>query len=168
MHPTTATCVLAPPSRPPAVPLIEPAVFTRGAQPTLPWTVAPEVVINDAPIDPGLHQLAASLTSALIEVVSGQRSSVQLERWVEPELLNLLDHLRRARRSKDLRLHSMRVQAPHAEALEVSAHLRQHDGSRAAALRITRRRGQWVVTHLSIALRPDVIHRAGWISPLVD
>ena len=115
MHPTTATCVLAPPSRPPAVPLIEPAVFTRGAQPTLPWTVAPEVVINDAPIDPGLHQLAASLTSALIEVVSGQRSSVQLERWVEPELLKdvykrqaVMRAVRRARRRSNRQTRRLR------------------------------------------------------------
>lgn len=168
MHPITATCRPAPPSRPPALPLLEPLVFVADSQPVLPWTTAPELIVPDSPVTPELRQLAASLTSALVEVLSGQRSSLQLERWVEPELLSLLDHLRRAGRGEVLKLRSVRVQAPHNEALEVTAHLRQGGESRAAAVRITRRRGQWVATHLAIALRPDVVHQAGWISPLAS
>ena len=166
MHPTTATCRPAPPSRPPAVPLLEPLVFVSDAQPVLPWTVASELLVPESPVAPELRQLAASLTSALVEVLSGQRSALQLERWVEPELLSLLTHLRRAGRGDLVKLRSVRVQAPHSEALEVAAHLRQGAASRAAAVRITWRRGQWVATHLAIALRPDVVHRAGWINPL--
>jgi hypothetical protein len=163
----TATCHHAPASRPPAVPLLEPAWFAGDAQPALPWTVVPEILVPDRdPVEPELRQLAAALTAALVEVLSGQRSSEQLERWVEPELLSLVDHLRRARNGHGLKLRSVRVQAPHAEAVEVSAHLRQGTASRAAALRITWRRGQWVATHLAIALRPGVVHQAGWINPL--
>lgn len=167
MDPATATCHLAPASRPPAVPLLEPAWFAGDAQPALPWTVVPEVLAPDQdPVDPELRQLAAALTAALVEVLAGQRSAEQLERWVEPELLSLVDHLRRARSCDGLKLRSLRVQAPHSEAVEISAHLRQGSSSRAAALRISWRRGQWVATHLAIALRAGIVHQAGWISPL--
>lgn len=168
MEPALATCRQAPASRPPALPLLEPAWFAEGNQPVLPWTVVPEAVVPDDPVDPELRQLAAALTGALVEVLSGQRSPLQLERWVEPELLSLVEHLQRARRRQGLRLRSVRVQAPHAAALEVSAHLAQGTASRAAALRISRRRGQWVATHLALALQPPVIHQAGWISPVAN
>lgn len=167
MDPATATWSQAPASRPPAVPLLEPAWFAGDAQPALPWTVVPEVVVpaQDA-VDPELRQLAAGLIAALVEVLSGQRSAEQLERWVEPELLSLVEHLQRARSGDGLKLRSVRVQAPHSQAVEVSAHLRQGAASRAAALRISWRRGQWVATHLAIALRPGIVHQAGWINPL--
>jgi hypothetical protein len=166
MEPELASCRCAPVSRPPAVPLVEPASYPCAAQPVLPWTVVPEVVSADSPLDPELRQLATALTVALVEVVSGQRSATQLELWAEPDLLSLLEHLRRARCGEGLRLRSVRVQAPHHAALEVSAHLRQHGTSRAAAVRISRRRGRWIATHLVIALQPGVVHRAGWINPL--
>jgi hypothetical protein len=166
MNPTTATCRPAPPSRAPALPLIE--LFRRddAGQPTLPWTGVPETVAADTPLDPALRHLAGSLMSAFVEVLAGQRSSLQLELWAEPDLLSLLDHLRRARRGEGVRLRSVRVQAPHDAALEVTAHLVQNGASRAAALRISRRRGRWVATQLVIALRPGVVHRAGWVNPL--
>ena len=50
----------------------------------------------------------------------------------------------------------------------MSAHLRRGEASRAAALRISRRRGRWVATHLVLALEPGLVHRAGWINPLGD
>lgn len=169
MDPVTATCRHAPASRPPAVPLLEPAWFAGDTQPALPWTVVPEVVVPDQdPVEPELRQLAVALMAALVEVLSGQRSAEQLERWVEPELLSLVEHLRRARTGQGLKLRSLRVQAPHTEAVEVSAHLRQGRSSRAAALRISWRRGQWVATHLAISLRPGIVHQAGWINPLAS
>jgi hypothetical protein len=146
--------------------LLEPARYPDPAQPLLPWTVVPEVISPESPLDPDLRQLATALTAALVEVLSGRRSAIQLELWVEADLLSLLEHLRRARSGDGLRLVSVRVQAPHEAALEVAAHLRQGEESRAAALRISRRRGRWVATHLVIALRPGVVHRAGWINPL--
>lgn len=166
MDPRLATCRPVPASRPPAVPLVEPVQLEADLQPALPWTMVPEVLPAHDPVEPELRQLASALMSALVEVLSGQRSSLQLERWVEPEVLNLVEHLRRSRRTQGLTLRSLRVQAPHADALEVSAHLRQGAASRAAALRVSRRRGQWIATHLSIALRPHVVNHAGWISPV--
>jgi hypothetical protein len=168
VEPALATCRPAPASRPPALPLLEPAWFVDANQPVLPWLVVPDVVAPDDPVGPELRQLAGSLTGALVEVLAGRRSALQLERWVEPELLSLVEHLQRARRGQGLKLRSIRVQAPHEEAIEVSAHLTQGQASRAAALRISRRRGSWVATHLVIALRPDVVHRAGWVSPVAS
>ncbi len=167
MDPARARCRPAPASRPPALPLIEPLGSALPQQPVLPWTVVPEVVLPDSPpLEPELRQLAIALTAALVEVLSGRRAALQLELWVEADLLNLLEHLRRARSGEGLRLRSVRVQAPNDAALEVSAHLRQGGDSRAAAIRISRRRGRWVATHLVIALRPGVVHSAGWVNPL--
>lgn len=166
MEPTIALCRPAPASRPPAVPLREPARYAGAEQPVLPWTVVPAAIEEDTLLDPERRQLATSLMAALVEVLCGQRSATQLELWVEPELLALLEHLHRARDGVGLRLRSIRVQAPHETALEVSAHLRQGGASRAAALRISHRRGRWVATHLVLALRPSLIHRAGWVNPL--
>ena len=163
-----ATCRPAPASRPPAMPLLEPGWFSQDNQPALPWTVVPEAGTADDPVDPELRQLAWALTGALVEVLSGQRSPLQLERWVEPELLSLVEHLQRARSGQGLKLRSVRVQTPHCEAIEVAAHLARGSSSRAAALRISRRRGGWVATHLAIALRPDVVHQAGWVNPVGD
>jgi hypothetical protein len=168
MDPAFARCRPAPASRPPALPLLEPVRLEAPEQPVLPWTVVPEVVAGDSPPDPELRQLATSLMSALVEVLSGQRSPLQLELWVEPDLLSLLEHLRRAHQGEGLKLRSVRVQAPHDQALEVSAHLQQGMASRAAALRISLRRGRWVATHLVLSLRPGVVHRAGWVNPLAS
>jgi hypothetical protein len=149
------------------VPLLEPAWFAGDSQPVLPLTVVPDIVAPDQQaVDAELRQLAATLMAALVEVLSGQRSAEQLEQWVEPELLSLVEHLRRARGGQGLKLRSVRVQAPHGEAVEVSAHLMQGTASRAAALRLSLRRGRWIATHLAIALRPGVVNQAGWISPL--
>ncbi|HOC12315.1 MAG TPA: Rv3235 family protein [Propionicimonas sp.] len=166
MHPSQAKCHAAPISRPPAIPLLVPAEYLGDTQPTLPWLDATEVVQADSPVEPQLRQFASALMAAVVEVLSGQRSPLQLERWLDPELLALIEHLRGARLGSGLRLQSIRVQAPNARVLEVSAHLRQGSASRAAALRVALRRDQWVGTHLSIALRPNVVHGAGWISPL--
>lgn len=168
MEPALATCRPAPASRPPAVPLLESAWFAADSQPVLPWAVLAEVVVADDPVTPELRQLAAAVMAALVEVLSGQRSPVQLESWVEPDLLSLLEHLRRTRRGLGLKLRSIRVQTPHEEAIEVTAHLSQGGDSRAAALRISRRRGRWVATHLAIALHPQTVHQAGWINPLAS
>jgi hypothetical protein len=168
MDPAFARCRPAPASRPPALPLLEPLRLDDPEQPVLPWTEVLEEVADGLPLDPELRQLGISLMSALIEVLSGQRSALQLELWAEPDVLSLLEHLKRARHGEGLKVRSVRVQAPHDQALEVSAHLRQGDASRAAALRISRRRGRWVATHFVLALRPGVVHRAGWINPLAS
>lgn len=168
MDPALARCRPAPASRPPAIPLVEPRRYDGPDQPVLPWTVVPEVVDAATPLEPERRQLASALVSALVEVLSGRRSPLQLELWVVPDVLSLVEHLRRARRYEGLRLKSVRVQSPHEAALEVSAHLTRHGASRAAAIRISRRRGRWVATHLVLSLQPGVVHRAGWVNPFRD
>ena len=149
-----------PPAGPPARRLFEP-VEPAFAHPMLPWDTVPETLAVEAEIDPAVRQLAASLTTAVVETLAGRRSPLQLERWLEPELVSLLEHLCRARAGVDLRLRSIRVQAPTPGVLEVMAHLRQGTASRAAALRLAEHEGRWVGTNLEISLRPPVINRAG-------
>lgn len=166
MDPSTARCRIAAASRPAATPLLQPQLLPHSDQPMLPWSVLPKVnVPPDAPLAPELRQVAVSLLNGVIEVLRGQRSPLQLELWVEPEVLQLLEHLRRGTDTTDLRLHSVRVQSPRPDALEVCAHLRHQGFSRAAALRIVRRRGRWVASQLVLALAANVVQHAGAGAP---
>jgi hypothetical protein len=140
--------------------LFEP-IETAYAHPLLPWDTVPETLVAEVEVDPVGRQVAASLTAAVVEVLAGHRSPVQLERWLEPELVSLLEHLCRAKVGTGLRLRSIRVLSPSAGVLEVMAHLRQGTRSRAAALRLARHHGRWIATNLEISLRPPVINRAG-------
>jgi hypothetical protein len=119
--------------------LFEP-IETAYAHPLLPWDTVPETLVAEVEVDPVGRQVAASLTAAVVEVLAGHRSPVQLERWLEPELVSLLEHLCRAK---------------------VGTGLRQGTRSRAAALRLARHHGRWIATNLEISLRPPVINRAG-------
>ena len=156
-----AECTAAPPSRPPARRLLEP-ILVASQQPTLPWD-GPAVVAEPAELDPELRQLATGVVAAIVEVLAGRRSPTQLEAWVEPEPLALIEHLRRAGVTSGLRLRSVRLQQPSRNALEVAAHLRQAGTSRAAAVRFTRVGGHWAACRVELALRPEVITRAGWL-----
>ena len=155
-----ADCRPAPPSRPPARRLLEPIVVAS-QHPTLPWD-GPAVVAEPAELDPELRQLATAVVTAIVEVLAGRRPVTQLEAWVEPEPLALLEHLRRAGAAVGVRLRSVRIQQPSRNALEVAAHLRHAGASRAAAFRFTRLNGRWAVCRIELSLRPDVISRAGW------
>lgn len=165
MDPSLAISRQAARLRPPAIPLLKPSLLHTTQQPTLPWALSPEVSVVETPIDPELRQVAVVLMSAITEVLAGRRPAAHLDRWAEPELLNLLEHLRGSQPPQDLRLRSVRVQAPSADALEITARLARRTGSRAAAMRLARRRGQWRATDLSIALRPGVINHAGEVRP---
>lgn len=157
-----AECRAVIPSRPPARRLLEP-VTVRNEQPTLPWD-GPAVVAEPEQLDPELRQLATAVVAATIEVLAGRRAAAQLETWVEPEPLALLEHLRGAGAATGLRLRSLRLQQPSPNALEVAAHLRHAGASRAAAYRFSRVGGRWAVRRIEFSLRPDVISRAGWAS----
>lgn len=161
MDPTTARCRTTGPSRPAAVPLLTPPEFPETNQPTLPWSVPPQLLLQqDSPLAPQLREVAISLASGVIEVLRGQRATIQLEFCAEPEVLRLLEQLRRGSDLSELRLLSVRVQSPHPDALEVSAHLAHQGRSRAAALRINRQQGRWVTTQLMLALS-DKVQQAG-------
>lgn len=162
MDPRDAHCRLIGPSRPAATPLLHPRGPEAADQPVLPWSMAPEVVLaHDEPLAAELRQIAVALLNGVIELLRGQRSLVQLELWVDPEVLRLLEQLRRSVDTNDLSLRSVRVQSPQPAALEVCAHLSHRGASRAAALRIVRRRDRWVVSQLVLALAPKVVRQAG-------
>ena len=107
MNPAAATSRHAPASRPPAVPLLEPVWFAGDVQPALPLTVVPEVVADQDAVEPELRQLAAALMAALVEVLSGQRSAEQLERWVERICSSIWHSTPTIRSSKSLSTASM-------------------------------------------------------------
>lgn len=155
-----AECRAVIPSRPPARRLLEP-ITVRTEQPTLPWD-GPAVIAEPDELDPELRRLATAVVTAIIEALAGRRAAAQLETWVEPEPLALLEHLRSARAGSGLRLRSLRLQQPSRHSLEVAAHLRHAGASRAAAFRFTRLNGRWAVSRIELSLRPDVISRAGW------
>lgn len=151
----------APASRPSAERLLEPITLAADPQPALPWAMVPAGVVPQEQVEPALRQVAAAITTAVVEVLSGQRPVAQLERLAHPDLVGLVGRLCRDRVGANLRLRSIRVQVPQPNVIEVAAHLRLAAGSRAAALRLERRPGGWVCTHLEIALRPDLVNRAG-------
>lgn len=163
MDPRQARVRRAPSSRPPAQALLAEVELPSPSQPALPWAVVPVAAAEDPdPVPPELRQIAAQFVQAVLETLSGQRQLLQLERWVRPEPLSLLGHLRGAGPAPAaLRLRSMRVQAPSPSVLEVTAHVVTPTASRALALRLQRRSGHWECTHVEIALRPDVLARAG-------
>lgn len=156
-----ARMIPAPASRPAATRVLEPIAMVEVTQPALPWAVVPEVISTPNPVDPAVRRVAAAITLAIVEVLSGQRPLAQLERVAHPDLVGMVGHLSRARAGAALRVHSIRIQAPEPGVIEVAAHLRVDAGSRAAALRLQRREDRWLCTHLEIALRPDVVNRAG-------
>lgn len=163
MDPRHARVRPAPSSRPPAHALLDEVELPSPSQPALPWVVVPVAAAEDPdPVPPELRQLAGQFVLAVLETLTGQRHLLQLERWVRPEPLNLLGHLRAAEPAPgQLRLRSVRVQAPSPSVLEVTAHVGTPTASRALALRLQRRSGHWECTHVEIALRPDVLARAG-------
>ncbi|MGB7963596.1 MAG: Rv3235 family protein [Propionicimonas sp.] len=152
-------CLAARDTRPPVRRLLEPVLLSPD-HPVLPWASVPEIVDAADPVEPLARQVAASVTIAIVEALAGKRSLVQLERWLEPDLISLLEHLCRSRVGWGLRLRSIRLQSPTPGVVEVTAHLHQHGAARAAALRLARRESGWVGTNLEIALRPSVVNRA--------
>lgn len=147
------------PTRPPARRLLEPVRIASG-QPTLPWDL-PAVVAEPEPLPPGLRRLAAAVVSAIVEALAGTRPAIQLQGWVQPAPLVLLEHLRGAGVATGARLRSLRIQQPSATSLEVAAHLKVAGRSRAAAFRFALVEDRWLVTHVELALRPDVVNRSG-------
>jgi hypothetical protein len=148
-------------SRPLSMPMLEPRGLIIEGQPTLPL-IADSAQYPTAEIGPDerLRGLASSLTTALVEVISGQRPHQQLSGWATAEVQDLTARLCRARQT-GLRLRSIRVQMPSPVAIEVAAHLTVDGRSRAAALRLVRQDGRWLATQLTIALDPAVVSRAG-------
>ncbi len=161
MDPSQATYRPVPYLGPPSTPLFEPPLWPSPDQPLLPWAGAPEVIDATAFVPAELRRLARDLTSAMVETLAGRRPLHQLEPWLSPDVMSVIEIVRPQRASRDLRLLSLRIQQPHPRAVEVALHLRQAGRSRAAALRLTRWHGRWQITQLAIALEPPTVHLAG-------
>ena len=148
---------------PPAERLITPLPLNSPppAQAMLPWSRGgPEVSAPRDAIEPDARQRAVALTVAVTEALRGRRSVTQLERWVDAPVLALVSRLQHSHPYGDLRVKSVRLQAPTLNCIEVSARLGHGTNSLAAALRITRELGRWRCVALEIAVTPAVIHRA--------
>jgi|GEM_PF-2133039 hypothetical protein len=161
MDPAQATCRPAPRTGPSAIPLFEPTQWPSPDQPLLPWAGLPEVIDVTAFVPAEVHRLARDLTSAMVETLAGRRPLHQLEPWLSPDVLSVIETVRSQRTSRNVRLLSLRIQQPHPRAVEVALHLRQSGRSRAAAVRLTRWHGRWQITQLAIALEPPTVHDAG-------
>lgn len=160
MDPRQARCRPAPVSRPSATPLFEPREWSWPDQPLLPWAGPPEVVDSTAVIPAPLRRTARDLAGALVETLASRRPLHQLEPWLSPDVLALVERLRAAPTSRHLALRSLRVQQPRPEVIEVALHLRQGERSRAAAMRLVRLDDRWRITQLAIAVDPGVVHNA--------
>lgn len=152
MNPDRASCQPAPVCRPPFTPLVTPVDPPATSQPALPLLLPTTTIQPVRPVDPKLRQLARMMMSALVEALSGHRPVAQLDRWFEPDLLELVTKLRDSRDTFGVQLRSFRVQAPRPGALEISARLSSGPQSCAVALRVSKSGQQWVGTHLEIAL----------------
>ncbi len=145
--------------RPRSLPMLEPSRTIATTQAELPLASLArhcEPIRND-----DVQLIAYSLTVALVEVLAGRRAPQQLQDWASVELFELIIRLCRNRRGDGLRLRSLRIQSDQRGAIEVAAHLTQDGQSRAAAVQILRRDQGWLITGLTIALRPDVVNYAG-------
>lgn len=160
MDPRQARCRPAPVSRPPAIPLFELLEWSWPDQPLLPWAGPPEIVDSTAAVPAPLRRTARDLAGALVETLASRRPLHQLEPWLSPDVLALVERLRAAPASRHLTLRSLRVQQPRAEAIEVALHLRQSDRSLAAALRLVQLDDRWRITQLAIAIVPSSLRRS--------
>jgi hypothetical protein len=140
-------------SMPAAGALLPRVADPRPAQPTLPLDELPDPAPPLGGADHHVRELAAALTTSLIEVIAGIRPAPQLGGWVSPEVFALVDRLAKSGQGAGLRIKSLRVQTPNAVVIEVAAHLQQRGRSKAAALRLHKRAGRWQATELEIALQ---------------
>jgi len=137
--------------------LLEPPQRLCTGQPELPLAQLPEHTLAESKVAAPARAAAGALTAALVEAIAGRRPTQQLDGWVSTDVLELVERLSRTHRDTELRLRSIRVQAPRAEVVEVSAHLTQAGRSRAAAIQLSCRGGQWRATGLAIALQTEGI-----------
>lgn len=92
----------------------------------------------------GVDAAMAALVRAVAEVATGQRTPLQLERWVDEDTLATLWTRQGA---WDLPLSFVGLRAQHdGDAAEVAAHVRAGERHHALALRLERRRQRWFCT----------------------
>ena len=142
--------------------LVLPVLTPVAAQAALPLGEdLPATSVVTAEGSPAARHMAASITTALVEVIAGRRGPVQLDGWVSSDVLRLVERLRFRHSGRDLRLCSLRLQFPTPDVVEVCARLSLEGYGRAAALRISRHADTWRATSLVIALPAGIVSRAG-------
>lgn len=120
-------------------------------QPELPLQEPPTVAAVQHSHEP-LPAAVSAMTASVIEAICGRRPLHQLQDLAHPSVLAAIARLAVHHRGSQVRVRSLRVQSPSADAMEVSVHLVQDGRSKAAALRLTRELGQWRISDLQIAL----------------
>ncbi|MCW2810793.1 MAG: hypothetical protein JWP61_1251 [Friedmanniella sp.] len=123
----------------------------RVTEVTAGWLSAPR------PGRPPAGRWAGSLAVALVEVLQGRRASAQLGRWVADDVLAAVALVERRRRRLEgragppavVRVQSVRVQHPTADAAEVAAHLALGPRAAALAMRLDGVEDRWLCTALA-------------------
>ncbi|ADB30740.1 hypothetical protein Kfla_1645 [Kribbella flavida DSM 17836] len=143
-------------------------VPTQGAL-ALRYDVAEELVIparprlrlvHGGPALPDARAWSTRLVQAIVEVLAGDRAISQLIRWTDSVVFTDLNRRVRLlgltttagkRGAKDRScVRSIHVSRPTDDVVEVAAHVRAGDRSRAVALRLETHRGRWVCTALEL------------------
>ncbi|HEY5822195.1 MAG TPA: Rv3235 family protein [Propionibacteriaceae bacterium] len=171
-------------SRPPCLtwaPAWAPTTFGDDAQPPLdltaasaedghpprPWSSDVEATVvrsrwcaRPSPELPDARAWSTSLALALVETLHAQRPIAQLNRWVGDQVLSAIYVHQRRRRAdpgrptSPPRLRSVRIQHPHPEVAEVSAHVMVLGKSMALAFRLEGMGDRWLCTELELGPRP--------------
>jgi hypothetical protein len=122
-----------------------------GRRPRVPaWPVAPR------PGLPAAGPWAGRLAVLVVQALAGERPYGQLAKWLTPAALaSVADRLaerpeRERQASAQVRLLSLRVQHPRAEAAEVAAHLSVAGRSMAVALRLDAFADRWLCSALAL------------------
>ncbi|WP_211340811.1 Rv3235 family protein [Xylanimonas allomyrinae] len=117
------------------------------------------VVEQAAPPLPDPTAMCCSVVRAAVEVLRGERSAVQLARWVTPAVLDQLTERARLLREAPAQVPSgrrpaqvrrVRVDRRNETAAEVTVIVEDNGRVRAAAARLEARRGQWRVAVLEL------------------
>ncbi len=162
-HHPRAVALAAPPTRPPAqrvapahlrlVPSLEqpPLPFERDAAPAHLGEGVPEET----------DRVARRVATLLVEVLQGRRPLAHLDGVLAAEVHSTVTALVRARVGDNLRLRSVRVQAPAPGVAEASVHVSDGVRSRALAMRLEARQGRWRCVLLEVALTSASVSRFG-------
>lgn len=113
------------------------------------WTARPRRDLPDA------AEWTGSLVVAVVQTLLGQRPVAQLNRWVADDVLGAVTLHQRRRAGADrgvvrVGLRSLRVQHPHPEVAEVSAHVAVGGTATPVALRLEALGHRWLCTALEV------------------
>lgn len=121
-------------------------------QPALPFDGDADEIIETATgdIPPLVRTTASAIARGIAEVLAGQRSAVQLSRWLDDAPLRVVAAAARGYRRHPPRPASIRLQLTPTGSVEVTVRLLTHRGSSAAAYRLELRHQQWRCTAVAI------------------